>query len=373
MHITHLYWSLCYGGIETMLVNIANTQAMLGEKVSIIIINDKYEESLVKSINPNIGLYFLNRKESSKDISFILKLNILLGKLQPDIIHTHCSDITKILRSKYIKRLCTTIHSLPYGPVKNGNIFKEFTRKFSGSKRVKSNVECLDKIPYIFSISNAVKQMLLDNYGMNSVIIPNGIITKRFSVAKSDTPKIPLRIIMVSRLEHEKKGQDLLIEAAAKLKGIVTVDLIGVGPSMEYLKELTQKFSAENIIHFLGKQTQDYIASHLADYDLFIQPSRWEGFGLTVAEAMSARVPVLVSEGQGPAEVTCGNKYGWTFTNGDVNDLIEKIIYIIKYYNEAIKKAKTARQYVINTYDVSVTAKKYIEEYRKIFKSSHSK
>ena len=54
---------------------------------------------------------------------------------------------------------------------------------------------------------------------------------------------------------------------------------------------------------FLVKQTQDYVAAHLTDYDLFVQPSRWEGFGLTVAEAMAAGVPVLVSEGQGPAEV----------------------------------------------------------------------
>ena len=67
---------------------------------------------------------------------------------------------------------------------------------------------------------------------------------------------------------------------------------------------LTAELHAETYVRFLGKQTQDYVAAHLTDYDLFVQPSRWEGFGLTVAEAMAAGVPVLVSEGQGPAEVT---------------------------------------------------------------------
>lgn len=369
MKITHLYWSLAYGGIETMLVNIANAQAEQGEEVSIIIINDKYEESLIKSLDSRVSFYKLERKIGSKNISFIIKLHSLLGKLRPDIIHMHSPDIARIiLRRKFIQKSCATIHSLPYGPINSSNIFKEIMRKLRGTKRVKSNVECLNKIPYIFSISSAVKQMLINNYGINSVVVPNGIITKRFTMCNSIIPHTPFRIVMVSRLEHEKKGQDLLIEAAARLKGIITIDFIGVGPSMEYLKELTHNLCADNYIHFLGKQTQDYIASHLTNYDMFIQPSRWEGFGLTVAEAMSARVPVLVSSDQGPAEVTCGNKYGWIFKNGDINDLTNKISYIINHYNEAIQKAESASQYVRDTYDVAVTAQRYIKEYKEIIK-----
>ena len=72
---------------------------------------------------------------------------------------------------------------------------------------------------------------------------------------------------------------------------------------------------------------------------------------------MAARLPVLVSEGQGPAEVTCGDKYGWLFINGNINDLKEKIEYIISHY---------ALKYVCNTYDVSITANKYLKEYSKI-------
>ena len=74
---------------------------------------------------------------------------------------------------------------------------------------------------------------------------------------------------------------------------------------------------------------------------------------------MAARLPVLVSEGQGPAEVTCGDKYGWLFINGNINDLKEKIEYIISHYDTAIQKAENALKYVCNTYDVSITANKY--------------
>ena len=135
---------------------------------------------------------------------------------------------------------------------------------------------------------------------------------------------------------------------------------------INYVAELrVKKLHAESVVSFLGVKPQPYIAEHLADYDLFVQPSRWEGFGLTVAEAMAAKVPVLVSEGQGSAEVTCGNKFGWTFENGNSNDLAEKIKYLYDNYDEAMDKANSALNYVQNTYDVSVTARKYLDNYTK--------
>lgn len=169
----------------------------------------------------------------------------------------------------------------------------------------------MDRIPHVFTISEVVQKTLYDNYGVESTVVCNGIVTSCFVSRPKTMPKGQLRVVMVSRLEHDKKGQDLLIRAAAALQGTVTVDFIGIGSSMEYLKQFTAELHAETYVRFLGKQTQDYVAAHLTDYDLFVQPSRWEGFGLTVAEAMAAGVPVLVSEGQGPAEVTQGSRYGW--------------------------------------------------------------
>ena len=132
----------------------------------------------------------------------------------------------------------------------------------------------------------------------------------KFNICELDSSTACSRIVMVSKLNHEKKGQDLLIKAAVGLKGLVHVDLIGDGSSREYLQQLIQELYVEELISLLGTKSQPYITAHLADYDLFVQPSRWEGFGLTVAEAMAAKVPVLVSAGQGLAEVTCGDKFG---------------------------------------------------------------
>ena len=370
MKITHIFWSLGFGGIETMLVNIANAQIKEKAQVSIIIINKFCEETLIKSLDKKISLYILGRKNGSIDFRFIIKLNRLLKQIQPDVIHLHRSDIALILSSKQLPKTCVTLHALPNGEINSPSILKQLWNKILRKSKPHSNVEYINHIPYIFSISKSVKEELKKQYNIESTVIYNGIETKQFRTKESDIHNTPLRIVMVSRLEHDKKGQDLLIKAASQLQGKVTVDFIGTGSSLEYLKQLVHQLHCEESVKFLGKQDQRYISSHLADYDLFVQPSRWEGFGLTVAEALAAQIPVITSSGQGPAEVICENKYGWIFENGNVDDLTNKIEYILNHYHEAIEKAKLAKKYVYQNFDIQSTANAYLNAYKKIIKNS---
>jgi len=362
--ITHIFWSLCYGGIETMLVNIANAQCKLGTKISIIIINNKFENSLIKSINSKIKVYIINRKSNIFDMYYIIKLNTLLSKINPDIIHLHQSNIYKFILSKKLKeKSCVTLHALPTGPMRMGSYPMILLKKLFSIRLPYSNVYYIDKINKVFSISEAVKKELLKKYNVKSYVIYNGIKTSDFSERNKIHPPKKLHIVQVSRLDHKIKGQDLLIKAASVLKEKISVDFIGTGPSIDYLKELAIKLSIEKNIHFLGKKEQAYISKHLSDYDLFIQPSITEGFGLTVAEAMAAKLPVLVSAGQGPEEIIKGNTYGWVFKNGDLDDLIQKIELIINEYDKAIEKASKALSFVKRMYDIKETANNYIKAY----------
>ena len=362
MKVTHIVWSLTLGGIETMLVNIANAQQALGATVSVIIVNDLYDESLLRAFNPGIKIVCLHRKRHSRNSWFIIKCNQMLKRLHPDVIHMHDSRLFGIILSHRLSReTCVTLHDLPTGSVRR----KGWLSKIFPIINVlqPGNVGYIDQVPRVFAISEAVQEALQKKYGVSSVVVNNGIITSNFHVRPLRLAQQPLRIVQVSRLIHDKKGQDLLIEAVAKLRGKITVDFIGDGNSLEYLQTLAERLNVSPSVRFLGKQAQAYIAENLCRYDIFVQPSRYEGFGLTVAEAMAAQVPVLVSAGQGPAEVTCGNTYGWTFENGSVDDLARALTYIQTHYQEALDKVPQARQHVLDTYDVSVTAQKYLKEY----------
>ena len=131
------------------------------------------------------------------------------------------------------------------------------------------------------------------------------------------------------------------------------------------LKDIANELNISNKVIFEGLKSQEYIYEHLCEYDCFIQPSRCEGFGLTVAEAMAAKVPVLVSDIQGPMEVIGYGKYGMSFKSEDVDDLADKLKIILQggFDYSLVDKAY---EHVCKEYDVSKTAQKYIDEYTKV-------
>ena len=361
IRVAHVFWGLGFGGIETMLVNIANAQAEYGADVHIVLINELYEKSLLNKLNSSVHVHLLNRKLGSKSLAFIWKLNKELRNIAPDKIHLHGPEFYAMIFGKKLSHeVSLTLHALPLKMARHGSFWgmvkAMLTMGFVDGEQL------VQRIPKIFAISNAVKEAFAEKYGVDSTVICNGILTSNF-LPQKQVKSTPCKLVQISRLDHDKKGQDLLIKAAAILKSEVDVTFIGDGESMEYLKKLTSDLDLDKNVHFLGKQSQEYIAKHLRDYDLFVQPSRREGFGLTVAEAMAAQVPVLVSSGQGPAEVTENDKYGWLFENGNADDLAEQIRFVFGHYDEALAKASLAKEHVCRHYDVSVTAKRYLELY----------
>jgi glycosyltransferase involved in cell wall biosynthesis len=67
----------------------------------------------------------------------------------------------------------------------------------------------------------------------------------------------------------------------------------------------------------------------MAVMDIVIVPSRFEGFGLTAAEAMAAGKPVIASGCFGLEEIVVNKKTGLLFTPGNFSDLAEKLEWLI--------------------------------------------
>ena len=68
MRVVHIYYSLCLGGIETLLVNISNWQIKNQMKVTIIIIHDLFDLSLSKNLRDDINIICLNRKLNKESL-----------------------------------------------------------------------------------------------------------------------------------------------------------------------------------------------------------------------------------------------------------------------------------------------------------------
>ncbi len=346
------------GGIETMLVNIANEQAAAGADVSVIVINDLVDPTLESALSAKVALYKLRRKVGSKNPLPVLRLNALLARLRPDVVHIHHMNVNRfVYLPSARRRMMCTVHAMcnTYGP---------------------ESPSAGGHFPFI-AISDAVRDDLKDKYGIDAVTVHNGIdVSHMRRRVPAAAPKAEFRIVQIGRLIHEVKGQDILIEALAILVGRgvrnVSVDFIGEGPSGQYLKDMAERLGVSDRISFLGNRPQSYVFGHLCDYDLLVQPSRKEGFGLTVAEAMVACVPVLVSDSQGPAEVVGFGSRGDMFETGNAAACADAIGRIMRDGPDA-GRVEQAREYIVGNYSVSRTARRYLELYAELLPQSGAK
>lgn len=341
MKILHIVWALATGGLENMLVDIINYQVK-SEDVTLLLVNDWYDKSIMGRLDKRCQVKILGRKVGSKSPLFLLKLNSYLLFHNYDIIHLHDPNMIRNLWLK--KNYVRTVH--------NTNIEYHNYRWH----------KC------IIAISQAVHDDLT-NRGFSSVVVDNGV---NFNLIRSklnfEKGKI-FNMVQVSRILFEQKGQDILLESLIKLKqkGIKNfhLDFIGTGPDEERLSEMISSKEMENFVSLLGCKSREYIYEHLCRYDLYVQPSRFEGFGLTVAEAIGAKIPVLVSDNEGPLAIIENGKYGFTFKNKSVDDCADEIEKIMNNY-PSTDFINAAYNRITALYKIDYTAQKYIDEYKKI-------
>ena len=353
MKVTHLIWSLKVGGSETMLVDIANEQSMSAE-VTIVIGNAVLDNTVLDGLGNSVQVRCIERRPGSRNPWHLLKLIHTLRKLSPDIVHAHQESFVKV----------TSLLSVP-------TVFTIHDTKVK--------LQFVEKHDAVYAISEAVRTDLLARYPVSSpTVIHNGICFSKIP-QKTCYGQLPFRIVQVSRLYHDKKGQDILLRAfqeVSKVIGVgrVLVDFIGEGPSREYLGALAEQLGVAQSCRFLGQHPRTWIYKNLHTYDLLVQPSRYEGFGLTVVEAMSARVPVLVSNIEGPMEIIAAGRHGYYFRAGDHLDCAAKIIDVVKEsQGDTFPDALDSTiEYVRNQFDIADTARKYLAEYKKIIGKAHA-
>lgn len=348
MRIFHIIFSMEVGGAETMLVDIINQQ-VLEHKVCLCVINNKYNQHLLEKISKECNIILLNRKEGSRHITDILKLNKTVLLFHPTIIHCHDSNIINYLLIRYFFHTILTVHDtqLPLiGALKYHNII---------------------------AISKAVGEDLYSRGIIKYQVVYNGIKTNAISV-KEEIQKTTnfFHIVQVGRLEHMKKGQHLTLESVYELKKKfpnidIQVDFIGVGKSLTHLKKMVIQLELSPNVRFLGLKDRKYIYSHLKDYDLLVQPSINEGFGLTVIEGMIAGLPVLVSNIEGPMEIIQNGKYGFLFNCNEVSDMTKQMTYIINHLDTVSTIALKGKKYAKKYFDIS----NLVKQYEKIYKGNY--
>lgn len=147
-------------------------------------------------------------------------------------------------------------------------------------------------------------------------VIPYGIDTDLFDPARFASAKPqgarPLTAGAVARLSPEKGFEHLLRAAAIAKAGGTDIHVVlgGDGPSRGALEQLAGELGIAGIVRFAGGIAHEDVPALLAQLDLFVMPSTWEGFGVAALEASAMRLPVIASDVHGLPDVVLDGETG---------------------------------------------------------------
>jgi len=210
---------------------------------------------------------------------------------------------------------------------------------------------------YCHAISKHLENHLLKYGTKKTIVIPNGVDTKKFV---PDPDKLSTRkklgfdtqnlISCVSRLEHKNGTHDLIAAAYILSRANIDFKLIicGSGSQKEELEKMIENFGLKDKIFLLGSVLYDKIPGYVAASDIFIRPSLAEGFGNVFVEAMSAGAAVIGTPVGGIPDFLKDGINGLFCEPGNPKDIAEKIKKLITDKNLAQKiiagGLKTARE-----------------------------
>ena len=129
------------------------------------------------------------------------------------------------------------------------------------------------------------------------VVVPNGVDVGEISGApRSETS---YDVLFIGRL-LEHKGVDTLVQGLAELASGGTVlrcGIIGEGPEREPLEAAVWRLGLQGQVDFLGRlETKQEVFGFIKSAGVFVLPSRREGFGIVVAEALACGTPVVTTD-----------------------------------------------------------------------------
>ena len=364
IHITKKYPD-AIGGDANVVYNLSKKQIELGHSVFIITPNC----SDIKSQN-NLIKFGLRDKTQNLDrinIRRLLSLVVLffssfsyLKELKPEVIHSHSADLgfaMSLACRIYKVPMINLCHGVIF-PYKENNIIKRSLEKFLLKH---SNFK------YIITVDMNSLSAFKKNK-IKPVVYMDNAVEPIYFVPKKKVMNEKLKFLFVGRLE-KLKGLDYLIHATKlllKKTEKFEILLIGEGSEEIQLKNLVIKLNLKDFIKFLGKKNFIETKTYYLSSDVFILTSVWEGFPITLLEAWSAKLPVIITDVGGISKV-CVNGENAMIIPPKNPEMIANAMYTLMTDKSLRNKiAKNGEKLIRDEYNWENITKKYINLYEKI-------
>lgn len=327
------------GGTEMQTLNLGRVLVSKGFLITTICYFEYNPDVVLEYEQAGSRVVTMDLNRSISPLKLIYTLIKLFKKHNPNIIHVQymAPGALPILSARLagIKKVVATVHQ-PYTP-SHGRLAKLLLRisallctqfitvsqkaeeSWFGTGQLFDENLPLKQQPGHFTIYNAVEVDRIQSI-CKTVMVEEA--RKRLNI-----PSTGLIFGVVSRLRYEK-GVDLLVKAFAGLvhEGhLAHLLIVGNGPDTAILEKQVKEEQITQQVTFFGEAGWETAMQQMALMDVVVVPSRFEGFGLTAAEAMAMGKPVIASAVFGLKEVVTDGETGLLFEPENTSDLKESL------------------------------------------------
>lgn len=246
---------------------------------------------------------------------------------------------------------------------------------------------CEKKCDELIVPTDKIKDLFINKYNISQPInvIPTGIDIDKFKLTQNIKKEIEnikkkykikdtdFIIGSVGRIAPEKSFDKLLynIKEMIKVNTNIKVMLVGGGPDLDNLKELTKKLHLEDYVIFTDKVNYDLVPAYFNTFNVIVSFSKTETQGLTIIEGLAASKPTICIEDDSFKAMIEPNYNGYLFKNdNEFKDYIFKLMNDKKLYKDMSTNARNSTY----KYSKEVFASEVLKVYHKaIEKKSNSK
>lgn len=386
MRVLHVIPSLSplHGGPSISVPALASALSCEGLNVHMATTNASGSENLSLELGAPMEqkgvttFYFPRQRPRGYTFSWPLTHWLWQHLVEYDLVHiTAVFSYPTIPASRIARRI-----GLPYIVSPRG-MLDSWAFQYKGWKK-RPYFECIEKKTLNRSAAlHALTENEVENFrdlGLtaSSFVLPNGIYSEApgFSSPRekfeTQYPQVKGNqiVLFLGRIDP-KKGLDTLVSAFAQTlreKPKCPAHLIIAGPDLigyrGQIEKLTEGQGIQNQVTFTGELTGKEKQAALGAADIFVLPSRSEGFSIAILEAMEAGCPVIITENcHFPQVATHG---AGVVIQADKTQLTEALIKLLEDKKTARAMGERGRALVGRDYRWSVIAKKMVRVYQDI-------
>jgi glycosyltransferase involved in cell wall biosynthesis len=291
------------------------------------------------------------------DVAGMWQLRRVIRELEPDLIQFNLGIMSAC---QWAMLTAATIPRLPMIAVENSSMVT-WSRLSHWLKRVTSS-----RLAAHLAVGDATARIVEEHAGL----APGSVETMYHGLpdVRRDVPHEPGDgPVLVNVARHDPvKGIDVLLAAMALVDPQVRLVQIGRGEQTVELIALRDRLGLADRVEFREMPWGERAADHLAAFDLFVLPSRTEGFPVTIMEAMLAGLPVVTSDVGSVREAVVDGETGLVVPAEDTAALVDAISGLVGDPERRRAMGQRARSTAEERFTLSATVGRYLALYDRV-------